>query len=176
MWPGREYVFVAYSGAGPLVPAILRGMRWPPVADIFMDATLPHPGRARIDELRETLPPAAFASFDRHIRGGGSWPTWTDRDLAPLIPDDAVRARLLSFVTPQPAPFFEEPLPPDNLPPGLPDAYLRLSPAYDAALATARARRRPTRSLALTHFAPYTHPGKVARELVSLIQELGLED
>ncbi len=176
MWPGRAYILVAYSGAGPLVPAVLRGMRWQPRGLLFLDATLPHPGLARIDELREALPPVAFASFEKCIRAGGSWPNWTDRDLVPLIPDDSVRARLLSFVTPQPASFFEEPLPADDLPPDLPIAYLRLSSAYEGALATASARGWPTCSLGLTHFAPHTHPAEVARELVSLIQELELKD
>lgn len=166
-------VVVPYSGAGPLIPAAIARASRPPIGVVFIDATLPHPGRARIAELRQTLPPDAFARFEHPLRRGGSWPIWTDADLAPLVPDHDRRARLLSLVTPQPASFFEEPLPPDDLQSRLPCAYLRLSSAYDVALATARSRGWPTRSLDLTHFAPYTHPGPVARELLALIDDLG---
>jgi hypothetical protein len=161
-------VLVPYSGAGPLVPSVLAGFPAAQAAAVFLDATLPHPDRRRLEELSEALPAAAFDEFDRGLRAGGSWPDWTDEQLTPLIPDDETRRAVLAMVTPRPLGFFEEPLPSDGLPAGIRCAYLRLSAAYDQSLAAAESRGWPSRSLDLTHFAPYTHPAEVARELVAL--------
>jgi predicted alpha/beta hydrolase family esterase len=49
--PGRPVVLVGHSGAGPLLPAIHRAIAQPVAACLFVDASLPHPGQSRFDEL-----------------------------------------------------------------------------------------------------------------------------
>ena len=168
----ERVIVVPHSGAGPLLPSVLAGFPAGQAAAIFLDATLPHPGRPRLDELREALPADAYQQLERGLQGGESWPDWTDEQLAPLIPDDETRRAVLAMVTPRTLGFFEEPLPPDDLPAELPCAYLRLSAAYDQPLATAESRDWPVRSLDLTHLAPYTHARDVARELIALSGEV----
>ncbi|MBI5946831.1 MAG: hypothetical protein HY875_01675 [Chloroflexi bacterium] len=171
---GERVLLVPHSGAGPLVPAVLGALGHDQAMVAFLDATLPHPGRSRLDELERTLSPSAFEAFERGLRAGGRWPTWTDAQLRPFVPGDEARSSLLGLVTPRPLSFFEEVLPEAALPAWLPCGYLRLSAAYDGALEEARARAWPTRSSGLTHFAPYTHPREVARELAALVDELVL--
>lgn len=167
-----DIVLVPYSGAGPLAPAVLAGFDPGRAAVVFLDAGLPHPGRSRLDELHETLPANAYEPLESLLRSGGRWPNWSDEQLAPLVPDAGARRTLLSLVTPRGLGFFDAPLPSVELSAATRCAYLRLSPAYDAALAMARSRGWPARSLALHHFAPYTHPREVARALTTLIDEL----
>src|ERR1700751_3091577 len=47
----RRVVLVGHSGAGPLLPAIHRAIARPVAAYIFVDASRPHPGQSRFDEL-----------------------------------------------------------------------------------------------------------------------------
>jgi hypothetical protein len=167
-----DIVLVPYSGAGPLAPAVLAGFEPGRAAVVFLDAGLPHPGRSRLDELLAALPPDAYQPLESLLRAGGAWPNWSDEELTPLVADAAVRRTLLSLVTPRSLRFFEAPLPSVELPAATPCAYLRLSPAYDAALAMARSGGWPASSLDLHHFAPYTNPREVAHALTTLVGEL----
>ncbi|SRR5665213_1167888 len=53
--PKEPVVFVAHSGAGALIPALATKPGGQRSGAIFMDALLPHPGRAWFDTVSDTL-------------------------------------------------------------------------------------------------------------------------
>jgi len=172
MWPGRRYVLVGYSGSGPLLPYIAEGYGERPEGFVFIDASLPHPGRSRLDEVRESVPEAAV-ELEGYLSSRATWPAWTDDDLATVMPEAGMRTALLGMLKPQGAAFWTEPMPATNRWPEAPCGYLRLSEAYDAAASEARSRGWVTRAVDGTHFDPFAQEEKVAEELVALLAEMG---
>jgi pimeloyl-ACP methyl ester carboxylesterase len=169
-------VLVGHSGAGYLLPVLgvaRRSARAPVTAYVFLDAGLP-PSRpmSRLDLLRAEAPELAD-DLGPHLAGGGSFPDWSDDDLAELVPDDALRAALVAGLRPRGADFFSEPLPVAPDWPDAPCGYLRLSPGYDAPARLAGQRGWP-RVLGPDdrpggHFAMLVDPASVATDLESLL-------
>jgi len=161
-------VLVAHSGAGALVPALagrLPGMQ----GVIFADAILPHPGRSWFD----TAPP----DLGRQLRAageGGTLPGWDEwwppGALERLVPDPALRSKLLSELEPLPTAYFDEPAPEAHL--DAPAAYLKLSGAYEDEAEAAGRLGWPVIRLPLNHLAPLTQPEAVAGALESLAARL----
>jgi hypothetical protein len=171
--PGGPVVLVGHSGAGPLLGALgtrLRGRGRPVGGYLFCDAGLPRAGATRLELLAEEDPEMA-AAFRAELERGGQFPTWSDADLAPLVPDPEARAALVGSLRPRGLEFFTEPLP---AAPGWPDAscgYLRLSAAYDHWAAEAAAAGWPVAALDGGHFHPLADPGAVAAALLGLLAE-----
>ena len=167
-------VLVGHSGAGPLLGAVGTGLRSAGRTCggyLFCDAGLPRAG-ASVLELLAAEDPGMAAGFQAELERGGRYPEWGDVDLEPLVPDPAARAALLGSLRPRGLAFFTEPLPPA---PGWSDApcgYLRLSPAYDGAAATAATRGWPTASIDAGHFHPLVDPGGVAVALLALLARM----
>jgi hypothetical protein len=176
--PAGPLVLAGHSGAGPLLPAVgaaLRAGGRPAGGYLFCDAGLPvdrAPGVTRLDLLaRED--PAMAAEFRAELEAGGRFPGWSDRDLAPHVPDPAARAALLACLRPRGLDFFSEPLPGE--PPGWPDApcgYLHLSAAYDHWLERARALGWPTASLRAGHFHALVDPEGLAAAMLALLTRM----
>jgi pimeloyl-ACP methyl ester carboxylesterase len=125
-------ILVGHSGGGLLLPAIAGSIDRTVSKLIFVDSDVP----ARVGET--PLMPAAFLDELRPLAVDGVLPPWSawfgDEAMRDLVPDDAVRARLMEEMPSLPLAFFDQRVP---SPPGwerISCAYLLLSDAYrDAA-------------------------------------------
>ena len=139
-------VVVAHSGAGPLLAS---GRAQLAFRCIYVDA-----GFRKDAGVHPKLPLIE--------RGTGLVPAWAnDADLAALLPDAAIRRRLIESLTPLPREHFAEGIP--YLEPSDGSAYVLLSPAYAEVAADARARRWPVVDLGTeNHYAMLTVPADLA--------------
>ncbi len=159
-------VLVGHSGAGPLLPAIGRATCRPVVAYIFADAGLPTGGESRMST-------GGFADFLReHYARGERFPNWRDPDLRDIVPNPALRARVIAELRPQPLAFWEERLPVVGNWPDAPGAYLQFTPAYDADAQRARRLGWPYRHLAGNHFHMLVDPTEVTDALLDLARDI----
>jgi Alpha/beta hydrolase family len=167
-------VLVGHSGAGPLLGAVGDGLRAagrPVGGYLFCDAGLPEAGATRLGLLAAEDPEMA-AAFRAELERGGRFPTWSDTDLEPVVPDPAARSALAGSLRPRGLAFFTEPLPAAA---GWPDAacgYLRLSAVYDRWAEAAAARGWPTARLDAGHFHPLVDPDEVAAALLGLLSRM----
>ncbi len=163
--PAGALTLVAHSGAGALLPAIAAALPHAPRACIFVDAALPRPCRSAFDTAPDT-----FVTHVRSLEHNGMLPPWSEwwgpDAMQGLLPDLTVRAAFTRDLPATPIALFEEPMPdvpnPDRC------AYLRLSPAYDDLLETARESGWPTASLDTHHLAVLTEPEAIAQKLLHL--------
>ncbi|HEY8617816.1 alpha/beta fold hydrolase [Phenylobacterium sp.] len=165
---GEPPLLVAHSGAGALIPAL--SARLGHVSGVvFCDAILPHPGQSWFD--------TAPAEMRAHLRSGaedGRLPAWDQwwppGALDRLVPDDCLRERLLAELEPLPVDYFEEPAPEAAY--DGPQAYLRLSGAYETEAMLAGRQGWPVVRLPLNHLAILTQPDAVAAAVASLAAAL----
>ena len=171
-------VLVGHSGAGyllPLLGAARRAARAPVPAYVFLDAGLP-PARpsSRLDLLRAELGADAEPLVE-HLAAGDRYPDWTDEDLRGDLPDEAVRAAVLSCARPRDEAFFTETLPVAPDWPDAPCGYLQLSASYDGAARLAGLRGWPVvggPDAPGGHFAALAAPDRVADDLEALLARL----
>jgi len=173
--PQPPLALVAHSGAGPLLAQVgfaQRAARRAVGAYVFCDAGLPRGGGASwLDLLRDEDADQA-AAFEEQMQDGGTFPAWTEDELAGEVPDPGARTSLVTSLRPHQLDYFTEPLPyPDDWP-DAPCAYLRTSAAYAVPARTARHRGWPLREDDLGHFAPLVHPDSVADDLLGLLDRL----
>jgi hypothetical protein len=168
-------IFVAHSGAGPLLPAItatLTSTRRPPGGYIFLDAGIPRPGQpSRLDLLRKEDSSLA-AEFLDSLRAGTRFPAWTSDDLVDIVPKIEDRIALVESLRPRALNFFTEPLPELEGWPDAPCGYLRTSPAYDFWIYVAEQCGWPVVRRDLGHFPALAHPEatlEALQELVALL-------
>jgi pimeloyl-ACP methyl ester carboxylesterase len=165
-----ETVLVAHSGAGPLLPAIGRGLAVRVRAYVFVDATLPRPGRAT------PLAPPAFLAMLTDLAVGGVLPPWSRwwpaGTFEALVPDDRTRHRLEIEMPRLPLAYFEDAVPPVAGWDEAPGAYLRLSVPYEDDASDAEARGWPTARLEATHLRIVTDPEDVATRIERLVAEV----
>jgi hypothetical protein len=166
--PASPLALVGHSGAGPLLPAIGREIGHPIAAYIFVDAGIPTDGKSRLELMAAEDAPFA-RQLREHLSAGGRFPAWTDDDLAPILPDERIRHRLVEEMRPRPLPFFAEPIPVFAGWPDAPCGYVRFSPAYDAPARQARAAGWHYREIAAGHFHMLVDPPAVADALLSLL-------
>lgn len=164
-------ILVAHSGAGPLLPAIRQQLTQPIAAYVFVDAGIARDGQSRLDMLAAELP-AVAPELKKLLQSGQRWPQWTDQDLVALVPKAERRQRLLAELTPQPLPFFEEPLPVFAGWPDAPCAYLQLSSGYDYSAAEAAQRGWPVARLAGGHFQLLVDETAVTDHILNLLNHL----
>lgn len=165
---GSACLLVGHSGAGPLLPAIQAHLKTAVSGHLYVDAGLPGDGISRLDQMKSESPDWA-EKLEHHLRGGGLFPEWTDRDLQALIPDPGRRRRTLAELRPRALDFFTEPIPGqgDLLP--VPSGYLRFSTAYDIPAGQAEALGWPVVRLEAGHFHMLVRPGEVAVLLVEML-------
>jgi hypothetical protein len=170
---GSSLALVGHSGACPLLPAIGMAVDGTISAYVLVDGDLPlAPGGdgSRVDLLRAASP-ALAVELETLLAAGRTFPAWGDEDLREEIPDERLRARVVSEVRPQPREFWTEALPAI---PGWPDApcgYLELSPHYAAASARARGLRWRYHHLSGGHFEMLVRPADVADAILELASE-----
>lgn len=160
-------VLAGHSGAGVLLPAIARDLGRPVAAYLFVDAGLPRGGQPRME--------GQFGELLRQLYDEGErFPNWTGDDLAGILPDASVRARVLAELRPQPFAFWEEPLPEVDGWPDAPGGYLLFSPAYEDDAAAAARLGWPVRRMSAGHFHMLVEPDAVADLILELLGELGI--
>lgn len=166
-----DVVLVAHSGAGPLLPAIAERLARRPVGYLFVDAGIPKNGLSRLELMGEE--DAVFAKgFAAYLNGGGSYPNWSDEDLRPIVPDEALRGAVIAEMQPRGVDFFSEAIPVFSGWPDAPCGYVRLSAAYDRPFAHAQALGWPWRRLDAGHFHMLVEPRVVARAIVDVAAEM----
>lgn len=161
-----DCIAVLHSSAGSFAPALfprvagLRGL-------VFVDAVLPHPGRAVVD-----ISPPEQIDHLRQLSVAGRiapWNQWFAKDpTVGWIPDASMRARFQADLPQAPLTVLEAPAPASDLWAGAPCAFVRLSRGYEANALRAEAMGWPVRRADLTHLAMFTHPDEVARLLDGL--------
>jgi pimeloyl-ACP methyl ester carboxylesterase len=160
----RPLVLVGHSGAGPLLPVLAQAAGHPVKAYLFVDAGLPHPGKAQLEEIPEEL--------RQLLASGERFPNWSDEDLREELPDGRVRQQVLAEVQPRPLSYFEEVMPDV---PGWHDApggYLLFTHGYLPYLEQAQRAGWPSRALAAGHFHMLVDPVAVAATLVELMKQI----
>jgi hypothetical protein len=166
----RPVVLVGHSGAGPLLPVIGGGLAQPVAAYLFVDAGLPVDRASRLDMMRLEDPEWA-APVARALRDGERFPTWTDADLAAIVPDAGRRQALLDELRPRDQAFFTEPIPVPGGWPDAPCAYLQFSTAYAAPARQAREQGWPFRRIEAGHFHMLVAPGPVTAAMLDLVEQ-----
>lgn len=163
-------IFVAHSGAGPLLPAIRQYSRNPVSGYIFVDAGLPDNGKSRLDLFYDLEAAGQF----RQAAKNGLLSVWTEDDLRQVIPDDDVRRRFAKELSPLPLEVYEEPLPVFEGWPDAPCAYLRFgsNPSYDQSFAQAQQAVFETVQIDGQHFHMLVNPPEVARRLIDLASRM----
>jgi len=167
----QEFVLVAHSGAGPLLPAVAAWSPVPVAGYLFVDAGLPHGGKSWLHELESSLPEGT-AAIRQTLEAGGRWPEWTDDDLREVIPDDGVRRSVLAELQPRALAYFTEVMPPFASFPDAPCGYLKLSAAYQGPAYQAQQQGWPYREIEAGHFHMLVDPEGVAALLLELILEV----
>ena len=163
---GRS-VLVAHSGAGGLIAPLVNAAPALVEKVIFVDAILPHPGRAWLATAGEDLAKRVTTEVDNGF--APPWDRWFPRRLiSKLIPDDDDRGLFLGELRATPVGFLREAAPDVGLPETLEWSYLRLSVAYEREAQIAQDAGRRTRRLDIHHLAAITHPGEVLSAISSL--------
>lgn len=163
---------VVHSGAGPLVPAVVDLMPSQVAAVVFVDATLPHPGRSWVDTV-----PAEMAEQLRDRAGpDGLLPRWHEwfppEALIELVPDEQTRTAFCADVPRVPLRYLEEVAPRSAAWQALPCAYVQLSAAYEEAAAAARQAGWPVTSVDGHHLSGVTEPAVVAAVVAEMSDAL----
>ena len=163
---------VVHSGAGPLVPAVVDLMPSQVAAVVFVDATLPHPGRTWVDTV-----PAEMADQLRGMVGtDGLLPPWHEwfppEALTDLLPDAQTRAEFCANVPRVPLRYLEEVAPDSNAWQTLPCGYVQLSAAYEEAAESARQAGWPVACVDGHHLSGVTEPAVVAAAVARMSEAL----
>lgn len=171
----ERVVLVGHSGAGALLPAVAQAVATTVTGSatvtgvVFVDALLPHPGRAWFDTV-----PAEIREQMRALSHNGILQPWNEwfppNTIEELLPDQAMRARFCDELPRLPLAYFEEPAPQFTASLPANRAYLQLSAAYsDAADQAERAGWHVTRHHT-DHLAILTEAEDVGATLEKLIE------
>lgn len=166
---GEPAALVVHSGAGGLATSVVAAADGAIQQVVFVDAILPHPGRAWFSTAGTAFADGvrAKASHD----AAAPWDQWfPPGTLAALVSDHALRKAFTRELRPTPMAYLEEVAPDLDLPETVGWAYLRLSKAYEAEAQEARRLGRPTLRRDFSHLAMMTHPAQVVSSLRNLIR------
>jgi len=165
---GPAELVVGHSGAGAVLPSIAQDSN--ARATVFVDAVLPQPDGPY-------LPSEDFTSLlDRLEVTDGSLPPWNEwwapEVIARLVPDDALRRRLVDEIVRVPRAFYDTAI---DLPPewaSRPAGYVQLSRAYEAEATRAEEWGWPTIRLDGRHLDVTVQPEMVAGHVDDLARQL----
>lgn len=162
---------VAHSGAGPLLPVIREWIPNSVHAYVFVDAGLPHDGATRLD-LMQSEDSGWAKQFQEHLESGGVFPTWSFDDLQEVIPNESLRAQMVSDLHPRALDFFTEPIPVFKGWPDAPCVYILFSEPYKRAKMEARELGWPTHELEAGHFHMLVDPKAVADLIIKSVNDI----
>lgn len=173
--PGMPLVLVAHSAAGQLLGVlgpVLRDAGYHVAAEILADAGLPPEGRSRLEQLDDNAPQLA-EEVRALLDDGAGFPSWTDDDIAPLVPDDDRRAQLLAQLHPPPVSYWVEQIPTAVDWPDAPVGALIFSSSYAPTQQAATDNGWPLRALDTdNHLLVLADEQRVADELLALTDQL----
>jgi hypothetical protein len=161
-------IWVAHSGAGPLLPVIRGSLPNPVRAYVFVDAGIPQLNASRLD-LMKLEDPEWASDFQKELESGGRFPTWSFDDLQDVIPDELMRRQMVADLQPRELDFFTEPIPVFD---GWPDArciYIQFSDAYRQPAAQSRQAGWPIYELNAGHFHMLVDPKIVTNLIVDAV-------
>jgi hypothetical protein len=170
--PQAPIIWIAHSGAGPLLPVIRQAVPNPVHAYVFVDAGLPQDKATRL-ELMKSEDSDWAQEFQVYLEGGGRFPNWSSDDLREILPDDNLRTQMVAEIRPRGLDFFTEPIPVFQ---GWPDAtcmYILFSPPYERAEAQARQMGWITDTLEAGHFHMLVDPSAVTDKIISAVNKVG---
>ncbi len=159
---------VGHSGAGAFLPLIAQGTN--ARATVFVDAVLPHSDGRYLPSKDFTVLLDRLDVTDGLLPPWNDW--WTPEVMARLVPDDALRRRLVDEIVRVPRSFYNASI---DLPPGWrsrPAGYLQLSPTYAAEATRANHWGWPVARLDGQHLDVTIRPGVVARHTDDLARLL----
>ncbi len=162
-----QIVLVGHSGAGVFLPLIANRLRRRCTATIFVDAVVPPAAGSHRTSSTMT------AMLDHVTVAGRLKPWlrwWPDEVVATLVPDALDRDRLLADMPHLPRAFYDDDVPMPHSWSSRPNAYLRLSHAYDSDQAAAVALGWPASSIDGTHLSIVDSPGTVLAGIQSLVE------
>lgn len=159
-------ILAGHSAAGLLLPTIAEELGRPVVGSLFVDAGFPIDGLSRLEVIdREDA--ALGRQFRDLLSNGGTFPNWTDADLASIVPDAAMRSALLQELRPRSLPFYTEPIPAPPSWTTRPAGYLQFGDSYDRTVA--RIEDWPVTKLAAGHFHQLVDPVGTVEVMLDLI-------
>lgn len=164
-------LYVAHSGAGPLLPAIRHSIPNPVHAYIFVDAGIPRHGATRLGLMKSEGSDWA-KEFEAYLTGGGRFPSWTSDDLREILPDQTIREALIADLRPRGMDFFDEPIPVFEGWPDAPCIYIYFSTPYEKLLNAARDAGWDTYTLEAGHFHMLVEPKVVTQLIVDAANKL----
>ena len=156
-------MLVVHSAAGALVPSIVEAAPRATVGRVvFVDATLPHPGRPWTETVPAEMAQRLLATADPD----GSLPPWHEwfppRVLTEVVPNEQDRALLVADIPRLPRRYLEEAAPELVSWRSLPCGYVQLSDSYNDAAERARRSGWPVTRVHGTHLSGLTEPMLVA--------------
>jgi hypothetical protein len=165
--PGEtSLTLVAHSGAGPLLPATRQLLANPVDAYVFVDAGIPRNNASRLD-LMKSEDPEWSNDFQKELKGGERFPTWSFDDLQEVIPDETLRAGMVAELRPRGLDFFTEAIPVFAGWPDAPCVYIQFSAAYDQPTAYARQVGWKVHQLEAGHFHMLVDPHAVTDMIIN---------
>ena len=164
---GRPVVLVAHSNAGLFVPVIASEITGSVAGTIFADASIP-PSSGSVPVAETEFVPFLhdLADEDGRLPQWTSW--WSDEDVAPMLPDPAMRQVITAEQPRLPLDYYLEQIP---VPTGWdekPCGYLLFSGAYEGQAAEARRRGWPVRTTPGEHLHQVVDPEPVCQALLEL--------
>jgi hypothetical protein len=159
---------VGHSGAGAFLPLIAQDNN--ARATVFVDAVLPYSDDSYLSSEDFTALLDTLDVTDGLLPPWNDW--WTPEVVARLVPDDALRRRLVDEIVRVPRSFYDASI---ELPQGWHSraaAYLQLSHAYDAEATRAAHWGWPTTRLDGQHLDVVVRPQVVARHVDELARLL----
>ena len=164
-------ILAGHSAAGLLLPTIAAEVDRPVAGSLFVDAGFPIDGLSRLDVI-DREDPALGRQFRDLLSNGGTFPNWTDADLASIVPDAAMRSALMQDLRPRALPFYTEPVPaPQNWMSG-PAGYLQFGDSYDRTVA--RIDDWPVTKLAAGHFHQLVDPVETVDAMLDLVARMAI--
>jgi pimeloyl-ACP methyl ester carboxylesterase len=154
-------ILVAHSGAGALLPAVGASILNPVRAYIFVDAGIPRDGLSRLDLMGE---------FREQLEQGRPFPGWSFDDLHEVLPDLAIRKRMIVELRPRGLDFFTEPIPVFEGWPDAPCAYILFSPAYEPLARQAGRQGWIVEEIKAGHFHMLVDPSTVTDRIVDAVK------
>ena len=153
------------------MPTIAAEVDRPVAGSLFVDAGFPIDGLSRLEVIdREDA--ALGRQFRDLLSNGGTFPNWTDADLASIVPDAAMRSALMQDLRPRALPFYTEPVPaPQNWMSG-PAGYLQFGDSYDRTVA--RIDDWPVTKLAAGHFHQLVDPVETVDAMLDLVARMAI--